>query len=46
VVDVGWVRKTICFWQKRSSNCDFWHFIVLPPYPLPKTYDWWVRREG
>jgi hypothetical protein len=21
-------------------------FIVLPPYPLPKTYDGWVRREG
>jgi hypothetical protein len=21
-------------------------FIVLPPYPLPKTYGRWVRREG
>jgi hypothetical protein len=35
----GWVRKTLCFWQKRSPNCDFLYFIVLPPYPLPKIYD-------
>jgi hypothetical protein len=33
------VKKVRCFWQKRSPNCDFWYFIVLPPYPLPKTYD-------
>jgi hypothetical protein len=24
----------------------FWYFIALPPYPVPKTYDGWVRREG
>jgi hypothetical protein len=41
-----WVRKTICFWQKHSPNYDFWYFIVLPPYPHPKIYDMWVRREG
>jgi hypothetical protein len=23
-VKQDWVRKTICFWQKHSPNCDFW----------------------
>jgi hypothetical protein len=45
-VGVGWVRKEFHFWQKHSPNCDFRYFIVLPPYPLPKAYDGWVRREG
>jgi hypothetical protein len=39
-------EKKILFWQKRSPNCDFLYFIVLSPYPLSKTYDWWVRHEG
>jgi hypothetical protein len=33
------VRKIIRFWHKCSPNCDFLYFIVLPPYPVPKTYD-------
>jgi hypothetical protein len=45
-LSVGWVRKIIRFWQKHSPNCNFWYFIVFPPYPLPKTNDRWVRREG
>jgi hypothetical protein len=45
-VHAGWVRKIIHFWQKWPLNCVFWYFIVLPPYPLPKSYDEWVRREG
>jgi hypothetical protein len=35
------------FWQKRSLNCDF--LVLHSPstlYPLLKTYDVWVRREG
>jgi hypothetical protein len=39
-------HKHRSFLQKHSPNCDFWHFIVLPPYPLPKTYDRWDRCEG
>jgi hypothetical protein len=39
-------EKKIRFGQKRSPNCDFCPSIVLPPYPLLKTYDEWVRREG
>jgi hypothetical protein len=47
----GWVcerlvKKVRCFWQKRSPNCDFLYFIVLPPYPILKTYDGWVHCEG
>jgi hypothetical protein len=43
----GWVKgvgktatgeKKLKFCQKHSPNCD--------PYPLSKTYDGWVRREG
>jgi hypothetical protein len=50
-VRVGWVRrrevrKIICFWQNALQIAIFWYFIVLPPYPLPKTYDGWVRRKG
>jgi hypothetical protein len=43
-VCVGWVRKKFRFWQKHSSDYDFFYFVVLPPYPLPKTYDGWVRH--
>jgi hypothetical protein len=42
----GLGEKNRPFWQKRSPNCVFGTSIVLPPYPLPKTYDGWVRREG
>jgi hypothetical protein len=45
-VRTWWVRKTIYFWQKRSPNCDFSVLRSPPPYPLPKTYDEWVRCEG
>jgi hypothetical protein len=38
---VGWVyvRKELVFCQKCSPNYDFFYFIILPPYPLLKTYD-------
>jgi hypothetical protein len=39
-------KKVRFFWHKHSPNCDFFYFIVLPRYPLPKTCDGWVRREG
>jgi hypothetical protein len=38
----GWVcehrvkKFLVFFWQKRSPNCDFWYFIILPPYLLQK----------
>jgi hypothetical protein len=47
-VDAGWVRKTLRFFfaGTLSKLRFFWYFIALPPYPVPKTYDGWVRREG
>jgi hypothetical protein len=43
--DVG--EKNITFFGRNAlQNAIFWYFIVLPPYPLPKTYDGWVRCEG
>jgi hypothetical protein len=45
-VSRGHCEKSLGILAERSLNCDFWYFIVLPPYPLPKTYDGWVRREG
>jgi hypothetical protein len=41
----GQARKKFRFWQK-PPNCDFFYFIVLPPYLLPKTYEEWVRHKG
>jgi hypothetical protein len=40
-----WVRKKFVFGGKTLQIAIFWYFIVLPPYPLPKTYDTWVQRE-
>jgi hypothetical protein len=40
------VRKKIVFGRNTLQIVIFWYFVVLPPYPLPKTYDEWVRREG
>jgi hypothetical protein len=40
------VTKILVLWQKRFQIVIFWYFIVLPPYPLLKTYDGWVQREG
>jgi hypothetical protein len=40
-VHAGCVRKTLCFWQKRSTNCDFYSrstFLVITQH------DWWVQR--
>jgi hypothetical protein len=41
----GW-RKQFVFDRNTLQIAIFWYFTVLPPYPLPKTYDRWVRREG
>jgi hypothetical protein len=38
--------KNNSFSAETLQIAIFRHFIVLPPYPLPKTYDEWVRREG
>jgi hypothetical protein len=38
-------QKTL-FFAKTLSKLRFFYFIVLPHYPLPKTYVGWVRREG
>jgi hypothetical protein len=35
------VTKILRFWQKRSPNCNS---MGLPPYPLLRIYDGWVRR--
>jgi hypothetical protein len=29
-------KKISFFGKKHSQNCDFWYFIVLPPYALRK----------
>jgi hypothetical protein len=42
----GYGEKKIVFSRNALQIAIFWYFIVLPPYPLPKTYDGWVRREG
>jgi hypothetical protein len=40
-------EKKISFLAETLSKLRvFWYFIVLSPYPLLKTYDMWVRREG
>jgi hypothetical protein len=39
-------EKKIVFGRNTLQIVIFWYFVVLPPYPLPKTYDEWVRREG
>jgi hypothetical protein len=44
-VCVWWVRKQFVFGRNALQIAIFWYFIVLPPYPLPKIYDGWVRRE-
>jgi hypothetical protein len=38
-------EKNITFLAETLSKLRF-YFIVLPPYPFPKTYDGWVQREG
>jgi hypothetical protein len=44
---VGAGEKNNSFLEETLSKLRFfWYFIVLPPYPLPKTYDEWVRLEG
>jgi hypothetical protein len=42
-VHAGCVRKTLCFWQKRSPNCDFYSRSTFLVITQP---DGWVRREG
>jgi hypothetical protein len=41
------VKKNNSFLVETLSKLGFFEpSIVLPPYPLLKTYDGWVRREG
>jgi hypothetical protein len=42
----AWVKKVECFCINALQITIFRYFIVLPPYPLLKTYDRWVQREG
>jgi hypothetical protein len=44
-VCVGWVRKKFRFWQKHSPDYDYVLLCSPSPYPIPKTYDGWVRHE-
>jgi hypothetical protein len=39
------VKKSF-FGRNTLQIAIFWYFIVLPPYPLPRTYYGWVQREG
>jgi hypothetical protein len=39
-------KKHYVFGRNALQIAIIWYFMVLPPYPLPKTYDGWVRREG
>jgi hypothetical protein len=41
----GW-QKNYFFGGNTLQIAIFQSFIVLPPYPLPKTYDGWVRAWG
>jgi hypothetical protein len=45
-VETTLVKKQFVFGRNALQIAIFWYFIVLPPYPLPKTYDGWVRCEG
>jgi hypothetical protein len=38
-------EKNNSFFGKNALQIAIFYFIVRPPYPLPKTYDGWVRRE-
>jgi hypothetical protein len=39
-------KKMSLFGRNALQIAIFWYFIVFPPYPLPETYDGWVRCEG
>jgi hypothetical protein len=45
-VDKRWVKKNFVFGRNVLQIGIFWSSIVLTPYPLPKTHDRWVCREG
>jgi hypothetical protein len=39
-------KKLVVFDRNTLKIAIFWYFIVFSPYPLIKTYDGWVQREG
>jgi hypothetical protein len=44
---IGVGEKNNSFSAETLSKLRFFGlFIVLPPYPLPKTYDGWAHHEG
>jgi hypothetical protein len=45
-VELAWVTKKNSFFSETLSKLRLLYLIVLPPYPLPKTYDRWFRCEG
>jgi hypothetical protein len=39
-------EKQFVYGKNALQITIFWHFIILPPYQLPKIHDGWVLREG